>query len=278
MKTLIVDPAIHSLGGHHYAAIDRLQVELAGVGIDAPCLGSVAATPDVVRTLDYTAAFTGPVYGRDYGSPREFQVRVDRTSRELSRALRQLGAWPDILILPCCDQVLAASVARVLRRHPLKPRPQVLMWLLDGPHHRLAPENPTALALHDESRRAFTALLNALGDRRHLTAYSETEAMAAFYRGLLPFDVGVAPGAGIALPSAIEESGARLGDVQRGKTDGHSHRGACRLRLRLARLRRGSWCCHVPLQPGWPRRGDGRCSRPTRCLESPGLGRHRHDD
>lgn len=206
MKTLIVDPAIHSLGGHHYAAIDRLQVELAGVGIDAPCLGSVAATPDVVRALDCTAAFTCPVYGRDYDSPGEFQVRVDRTSRELSRALRQLGAWPDILILPCCDQVLAASVARVLRRHSLKPPPQVLMWLLYGPHHRLAPENPAAIALHDESRRAFTALLNTLGDRRHLTAYSETEAMAAFYRGLLPFDVDVAPGAGIALPSAMAES------------------------------------------------------------------------
>jgi hypothetical protein len=93
MKTLIVDPAIHSLGGHHYAAIDRLQVELTGVEIDAPCLGSVAATPDVVRALDCTAAFTSPVYGRDYDSPGEFQVRVERTSRELSRALRQLGPW-----------------------------------------------------------------------------------------------------------------------------------------------------------------------------------------
>jgi len=150
------------------AAIDRLQVELAGMGIDAPCLGSIAATPDVVSTLDCTAAFTSPVYGRDYHNPREFQVGVDRTSRELTRALRRLGTWPDILILPCCDQVLAASVARVLRRHPLKPPPQVLMWLLYGPHHQLAPDNPAAIALHDESRRAFTALLNALGDRWHL--------------------------------------------------------------------------------------------------------------
>ena len=88
MKTLIVDPAIHSRGGHHYAAIERLQAELALLGIDAPCLGSIAATPDVVSTLDCTAAFTSPVYGRDYHNPREFQVGVDRTSRELTRALR----------------------------------------------------------------------------------------------------------------------------------------------------------------------------------------------
>lgn len=202
MNTLIVDPAVHSPGGHHYAAVDRLQVELAGVGIDAPCLGSVAAIPDVIRTLNCTAIFGSPVYGRDYRNPTEFRDLVDRTTRELSRGLRRLGTWPDILILPCCDQVLAASVANVLRRHSLKPPPQVLMWLLYGPHHRLAPHNPAAIALHQESRRAFSALLNALGDRRRLVAYSETEAMAAFYRALLPFDVAVAPGAGINLPNA----------------------------------------------------------------------------
>lgn len=202
MKTLIVDPALHSRGGHHYAAIKRLRAELAQTGVEVACLGSVAATPDVVRTLDCVPTFGSPVYGRVYHGPKEFQDRVDRTSRELSRGLRRLGTWPDILILPCCDQVLAASVARVLRRHSLKPPPQVLMWLLYGPHHRLAPDNPAAIALHQESHRAFSALLNALGNRRRLVAYGETEAMAAFYRGLLPFDVGVAPGAGIELPTA----------------------------------------------------------------------------
>lgn len=208
MRTLIVDPAIHSRGGHHYAAVDRLQAELDRLGIDAACLGSIAATPDVARALDCTATFTGPVYGRDYASPREFEARVAQTSRELARALKHLGIWPDILILPCCDQVLAASVSRILKRHPLKPPPQVLLWLLYGPHHQLPPDNPAALPLHGEARRAFSALLEAVGDRRRLVAYSETEAMAAFYRALLPFDVGVAPGAGIALPSAPEDSHA----------------------------------------------------------------------
>ncbi|WP_422009853.1 hypothetical protein [Reyranella sp.] len=215
MKTLIVDPAIHSRGGHHYAAINRLQAELAGLGLDAPCLGSIAATPDVTRSLDCTATFTGPVYGRDYASPREFEARVAQTSRELARALKRLGAWPDILILPCCDQVLAASVARVLGRHPLKPPPQVLMWQLYGPHHRLAPDDPAAIPFHQEARRGFTALLEAVGDRRRLVAFCETEAMAAFYRALLPFDVGVAPGAGIALPSVP-------GDLHADATD-HPH-------------------------------------------------------
>lgn len=224
MKTLIVDPAIHSRGGHHYAAIDRLQTELALLGFDAPCLASVAVTPDVVRALDCSATFTGPVYGRVYASPTEFEARVVQTSRELTRALKRLGTWPDLLILPCCDQVLAASVARVLRRHPLRPPPQVLMWLLYGPHHQLSPEDPASIVHHDEARRGFTALLTALGDRRHLTAYCETEAMAAFYRRLLPFHVGVAQGAGIALPSPPEESSSDTTDHPRLTVAGFANR------------------------------------------------------
>lgn len=205
MKALIVDPAIHSRGGHHYAAIDRLRAELARLGIDAACLGSIHAAPDIVRALDCIPTFTSPVYGRDYDGPREFGGRVDRTSKELARALKHLGTWPDLLVLPCCDQVLAAAVARILKRHPLKPPPQVLMWLLYGPHHQLAPENRAALPFHDETRRAFIALLEAVGDHQRLAAYSETEAMAAFYRELLPFDVTVAPGAGLPLPAAATE-------------------------------------------------------------------------
>lgn len=206
MNTLIVDPALHSRGGHHYSAMDRLQTELARLGIEAACLGALGATPDVARTLDCVPAFSCPVYGRDYAGPGEFGARVDQTSRELTRALKRLDSWPDLLILPCCDQVLAASVARALKRHPLKPPPQVLMWLLYGPHHQLAPDDPAAASLHDEVRLAFGALLEAVGNRRRLVAYCETEAMAAFYRALLPFDVGVAQGAGIALPPAPEGS------------------------------------------------------------------------
>ncbi len=224
MKTLIVDPALHSHGGHHYAAVDRLQAELSRLGIDAPCLGSAVAHPDVIRALDCTAAFTCPVYGRDYASAGEFAVRVAQTSRELSRALQHLGVWPDILILPCCDHVLAASVARVLRQNPMKRPPHVLMWLLYGPHHRLAPDNPAAIPFHDDARRAFIALLKAVGDRRHLAAYGETEAMAAFYRRLLPFDVTVAPGAGIPLPAAAAESPSDPSDHPRLTIAGFTNR------------------------------------------------------
>ncbi len=202
MKTLIVDPAVHSPGGHHYGAVKRLQAELSRLGIEAPCLGSAFAKSDAVSDLACAPSFQSLVYGRDYSRPKQFELSVARTSRELSQAMRRHGVWPDILILPCCDQVLAASVAQALRRRPWKPAPQILMWLLYGPHHLLAPEDQAAEALGCESRRAFTSLLEAAGERQRIAAYCETDAMAAFYRKLLPFDVSVAPGAGMALPKA----------------------------------------------------------------------------
>ncbi|MDB5488285.1 MAG: hypothetical protein JWQ58_2000 [Reyranella sp.] len=200
MKALIVDPAVHSPGGHHYGAVKRLQAELSRLGIEAPCLGSAFAESDAVRDLACAPSFQSLVYGRDYSEPKQFELSVAQMSRELSQAMRRHGAWPDILILPCCDQVLAASVAQALRRRLWKPAPQILMWLLYGPHHLLAPEHRAAEALGSESRRAFTSLLEATGERQRIAAYCETDAMAAFYRKLLPFDVSVAPGAGMALP------------------------------------------------------------------------------
>lgn len=200
MRALIVDPAVHARGGHHHAAVKRLQAELTQLGIEAPCVGSTFATPDI--DLVCIPSFGSSVYGRDYSGSNQYESRVAQMSRELSRALRRHGVWPDILILPCCDQVLAASVAQVLRRNPLKPAPQILMWLLYGPHHLLAPEDRAAETFASESRGAFTSLLEAVGERRRIAAYCETEAMGAFYRRLLPFDVNVEPGPGMALSVA----------------------------------------------------------------------------
>lgn len=199
MKALIVDPAVHSRGGHHHAAVKRLQTELSRLGIQAPCLGSAYANPDIVRELACTPGFERSVYGRDYSEPLELSVA--RMGHELWDAMRRHGTWPDILILPCCDQVLAASVAQLLRRQPRKPAPQILTWLLYGPHHLLAPEDPAAELFRSESRQAFASLLDAAGERRRIAAYCETEAMAAFYRRLLPIDVAVAPGPGMIVPA-----------------------------------------------------------------------------
>jgi glycosyltransferase involved in cell wall biosynthesis len=194
MKALIIDPALRSMGGHHYNAVQRLQRELAALGVDAPCLGSAYADRPVIDELVCSPTFTRSVYGRTYADSREFARDVIETGRQLSRALRRLGV-PDLIVLPCCDQVLAAALARHLKRPWSMARPRILLWLLYGPHHGKEADGPVAGGLHREAREAFAALAARTAGVR---AYCETAAMAELYRGLVPFDVGVMPGPGLA--------------------------------------------------------------------------------
>jgi hypothetical protein len=191
MKALIIDPAVHSLGGHHFNAVQRLQGELAGLGVAAPCLGSAYADRPVVEQLACTPIFTRSVYGRLYATPGEFADSVEETGRQLAEAMRRSG-MPDLIILPCCDQVSAMALARQLRRSWSRPR--VLLWLLYGPHHLKTPDDPAAAGLVGEARTAFAELAASAGT---IEAYCETPAMADFYRNLVPFAVGVMAGPGL---------------------------------------------------------------------------------
>jgi glycosyltransferase involved in cell wall biosynthesis len=184
MKALIIDPAVHSMGGHHYNAVQRLQAELGRLGVEAPCLGSAYADPRTIRDLACTPVFTRSVYGRSYAD--DFAGSVEETAGQLASAMRRLR--PDLIVLPCCDQVLAAALAR------LPSIPVVLSWILYAPHHLLASDDAQAAPLHDEVRSAFGPLKAAAADLR---ICCETEAMAAFYRNLLGLDVGVMPGPGL---------------------------------------------------------------------------------
>jgi glycosyltransferase involved in cell wall biosynthesis len=215
MRALIIDPALRSKGGHHYNAVLRLQRELSKLGIGFSCLGSAYADREVVRDLGCKPSFTKSVYGRDYVDAGEFARNVAETGRQLSRALRWAPA-ADLLILPCCDQVLAMAVARYLKRRRLGSAPHVLLWLLYGPHHRTATDDPLAAAVNAECRDAFANLKASLniraGSERRLQAYCETPAMAAFYRALLDLDVEVTPGPGLVLAGQTARA-ERLGSA-----------------------------------------------------------------
>ena len=123
MKALIIDPAVHSLGGHHFNAVQRLQDELRRTGRDAPCLGSAYADRRVVEELACTPTFTRSVYGGLRHARRvRRQRRGDRPATGAGDA--PVRSTPDLIILPCCDQVLGdgagAAVEAVLvsRRGP----------------------------------------------------------------------------------------------------------------------------------------------------------------
>ena len=194
MNALIVDPALHSLGGHHYNAVERLQRELARLGVPAPCLGSAQADAATRQALACTAVFSRSVYGRQDDDDRAFPADVATVERELAQALAA-RAVPDLLILPCADTVMVAALARLLRRGGHR-RPRVLLWLLYGPHPLQAPDAPGLAPQRARARRAYAALA-AVAEVR---AWCETEAMAAFWRALVPFDIGVRSTPGLATP------------------------------------------------------------------------------
>lgn len=214
MKALIVDPALRSMGGHHYNATLTLKEELSVLGIDHACLGSAFADTQVTQELGCTPCFTKSVYGRTYQEPREFRDGVRLTRTELGVALDG-GALlkgmssPDLLILPCCDQVLALAVAQHLRRswfaNALRGRfrrpPHILFWVLFGPHHKKATDDPSLSPLYGECRASFAALRRVVGTER-IAAFCETAGMADAYRAVTGLDIGVASGPGLARGTA----------------------------------------------------------------------------
>ena len=205
MKALIIDPAVHSLGGHHFNAVQRLQSELAGLGVAAPCLGSAYADRRVVDELACMPTFTRSVYGRSYATPAEFADSVEETGRQLAEAMRRSGT-PDLIILPCCDQVSAMALAQQLKRSWSRRRPRILLWLLYGPHHLKTPDDPTAAGLDGEARAAFAELATNAGS---VEAYCETPAMADFYCSLLPVKVGVMPAPGLPARARAAKAASR---------------------------------------------------------------------
>ncbi len=193
MKALIIDPALHSMGGHHYNAALGLKIELSKLGVDYACLASSFADRDVVQGLEATPSFTRSVYGRTEWTHRAFGESVAETCRQLSRGLRGRSRVPDLLILPCCDQVLALALAKYLRRPRFAPAPHIVLWLLYAPHYKKAIDDPAVADLYDEYREAFAALRSAVGDEK-IVVYCETAAMARAYREAVGLEIGVMPG------------------------------------------------------------------------------------
>ncbi|MFZ5780045.1 MAG: glycosyltransferase family 4 protein [Pseudomonadota bacterium] len=198
MNVLIVDPGLRSMGGHHYSAVNRLRSELARLGAKVRCLGSAYADVGVIADLACTPTFSRSVYGRTYARRGEFRECVEETERELHAAWFRADEPPGLVVLPCCDQVLACALAQVLRRSWRHAPPRVLMWILYGPHHALSTTEPASVALLGEARTALLALAAAVGLDR-MRVYCETSLLADFYQASTGLDVAIMPGPGLRL-------------------------------------------------------------------------------
>ena len=214
MRALIVDPALHSMGGHHYNALLRLTAEFARLKVATRSLVSAYADERVRRELGGRPTFTKSVYGRHYADGAEFDESVLETEGQLNGAQR----WrrrPDLIVLPCCDQVLLGALANNLGRTPRAPSPRILLWLLYGPNHLKAPDDPDAEQACDESRRAFAAMAASLDDPRKLSIFCETPALAEFYRRQTGQRVGVWPGPGLTTATRGAGAGTRAAGAAR---------------------------------------------------------------
>jgi glycosyltransferase involved in cell wall biosynthesis len=205
MRALIIDPALQSQGGHHYDATLRLKKELTRLGVEHDCLASLYADRDVVEDLAATPCFSRNVYRRTEWTYQAFVQDVAETSQQLSSGIRQLKL-PDLLILPCCDQVLALALAGRLQRLRVMPAPRIVLWLLYAPHWKKAYDDPTIADLYGEYREAFAALKSAVGDDARIKVHCETAAMAGVYSEITGLEIAVAPGPSlISARDAVEE-------------------------------------------------------------------------
>jgi glycosyltransferase involved in cell wall biosynthesis len=193
-RALIVDPALHSMGGHHHSAFLRLSRDLDELGVPHECLGSAVADEHVRHMLGVYPCFTESIYGRTEWTYSEFRRRVKLTGTELKRALRWQWKKPDLIILPCGDQVLTLAVAEVIRRYSHRWEPHVVVWLLFGPNHSKPIEDPSNAGLFDEYREEISALRMCLRDDHRLSIFCETPGMAAAFRVALDVPIDTAPG------------------------------------------------------------------------------------
>src|SRR5512139_298415 len=201
MRTLIVDPSLHAVGGHHYNAAEKLTRDLSELGISYEVLGSVHADEQTRAELGVKPCFSLSIYSRSAWTHREFLRSVDETFNELVRYFRWRRQKPELLILPCCDQALALAIARYIGRLAPKWQPHILLWLLFAPNPKASIDDATIGNLFAEYRQAFAALKAAIGDHRKLIVHCETELMANAYRDAIDVDIAVVPG-----PSVVNTS------------------------------------------------------------------------
>lgn len=199
MMAVILDPALHSMGGHHHSAYLRLRHELTERAVRFRYLVSNRADRSLRLDADVRPTFSRCVYGRSNWSHSQFHDDVDITFSELKKGLSRGAENAAFFIVPCADQVLTLALARYLTIRDRSFAPQLLIWLLYGPHWKRRLHDHESGRLAYEYQRALSALANLAHRPADLTVVCETRAMASYYASMAGMSVGVMPGPGLRL-------------------------------------------------------------------------------
>ncbi len=197
MWTLVLDPSLHSFGGHHFAASACLLDELRALGSAPRLLASRRSDDRTTGDLGGEAVFTHCVYGRSDFASAEFRRRVRETLGEMRRALRFSFRAPELVVLPSCDQVQLAALAQLMAGYRWFRKPKIVAWFLFPPDWGSgSPEE--SVRLIGEYREAFAAFHRSL-PASDSVLFCETEELAATYAALAGRPVAVSPGANNAI-------------------------------------------------------------------------------
>ena len=124
---------------------------------------------------------------------------MSRRRSELKRGLGWGTQYADFFIVPCADQVLTLALARYLAGMDRAFAPQLLIWLLYGPHWKRGLHDQETGRLAYEYQGALSALTKVARRSADLTLVCETEAMASYYSRITGTRIGVRPGPGLRL-------------------------------------------------------------------------------
>jgi glycosyltransferase involved in cell wall biosynthesis len=194
MRAIVLDPGLHSPGGHHFSTFLRLTGELNERDVQYRYLVSTRADSQLKNhDSRVVPAFSRCVYGRTRWDWQEFLDAVAATGRELRSWRAKSWRQSDLIIVPCCDQVMALALAEYLLARRQNPGIRIVVWLMYGPHYKKSNDDPAAQHLLVEYRAAMSLLALAAG-RDNLTVFCETSSMAAFYEQALGLKVEVEPG------------------------------------------------------------------------------------
>jgi glycosyltransferase involved in cell wall biosynthesis len=199
---VVLDPALHSAGGHHHSAYLRLRRELATRGVRCRYLVSTRADATLRLDADVRPVFRRCVYGRSTWTHSQFSNDVEATLSDLKRGLSWGAQYADFFVVPCADQVLTLALARYLGGMDCVFGPQLLIWLLYGPHWKRRPHDQESGRLAYECQSALSALAKFARRPADLTLVCETGAMASYYSAITGVRIGVRPGPGLRLERA----------------------------------------------------------------------------
>ncbi len=101
--SMIIDPALQGIGGHHYSAAERLAAETGAVGGGYRILCSSRADSNVISTLKAERCFSESIYGRTDAGMLEFErnPRIGSLTVHFDRkivAIEKLESTVDLLV------------------------------------------------------------------------------------------------------------------------------------------------------------------------------------